>query len=52
MRLNENSSDENSVFNKINEVFDYMPLAAIVEDKIICLHGGIGVKFMFIIVIS
>lgn len=44
IRLNEDSLDENSVFNKINEVFDYMPLAAIVEDKIICLHGGIGVK--------
>ena len=42
-RLDEDSSDENSVFSKINEVFDYMPLAAIVEDKIICLHGGIGV---------
>lgn len=42
MRLNEDSSEDNSVFNKINEVFDYLPLAAIVEDKIICLHGGIG----------
>jgi len=48
MRLNEDSSEDNSVFNKINEVFDYLPLAAIVEDKIICLHGGIGVSIYFI----
>jgi diadenosine tetraphosphatase ApaH/serine/threonine PP2A family protein phosphatase len=30
------------VFNKVNELFDWLPLAAVIEDKIICLHGGIG----------
>jgi hypothetical protein len=42
MRINEDPDEENSIFNKINDVFDWLPLAAIVEDKIICLHGGIG----------
>jgi hypothetical protein len=41
MRINEDPDDENSIFNKINDVFDWLPLAAIVEDKIICLHRGI-----------
>ena len=31
-----------SVFSKINDMFDWLPLAALIEDKIVCLHGGIG----------
>lgn len=41
-RLGENPSDDDSVFNVINEFFDYLPLAAVIEDQILCLHGGIG----------
>ena len=41
-RLGEDPSEPNSVFNRVNELFDYLPLAAVVENKIICLHGGIG----------
>jgi len=26
----------------MNNLFEWMPLAAIIENKIICLHGGIG----------
>jgi diadenosine tetraphosphatase ApaH/serine/threonine PP2A family protein phosphatase len=42
MRLGEDSLDDNSVFSAINEFFEYLPLAAIIEDQILCLHGGIG----------
>lgn len=41
-RLGEDPAESDSVFNKINDLFDWLPLAAIIEDKIVCLHGGIG----------
>ena len=42
LRLNENSSDDYSVFNRMNRLFEYLPLSAIIDNNIICLHGGIG----------
>lgn len=41
-RLGEDPGEPDSVFNKINELFDWLPLACVIEDKIVCLHGGIG----------
>lgn len=46
-RLNEDINDPNSVFQRINDMFEYLPLAAIITDKgsnnkIFCVHGGIG----------
>lgn len=41
-RLGEDPAEPDSVFNKINDLFDWLPLAAVIEDKIVCLHGGIG----------
>ena len=41
-RLGEDPSEHDSVFNKINEFFDWLPLAAVIEERIVCLHGGIG----------
>ena len=34
------------VFAAVNKAFDWLPVAAIVEHKIFCVHGGIG-KVMF-----
>jgi diadenosine tetraphosphatase ApaH/serine/threonine PP2A family protein phosphatase len=42
IRIGENSSLDDSVFASINDLFDYLPLAAVIEDQILCLHGGIG----------
>lgn len=41
-RLGEDPTDHDSVNNKINEFFDWLPLCAVIEDRIVCLHGGIG----------
>lgn len=41
-RLGEDPSEPDSVFNKINDFFDWLPLAAVIGEKIICVHGGIG----------
>lgn len=48
-RLGEDINDPNSVFQKINDMFEYMPLAAIINDKtngnkVFCVHGGIGAQ--------
>jgi protein phosphatase len=41
-RLDEDPGRPNSVFNRFNLLFEYLPLAAIIDEKILCLHGGIG----------
>eukprot|EP00249_Psilotum_nudum_P023897 c29021_g2_i2 orf=373-3453(+) len=30
------------VWHRINQLFNWLPLAALIERKIICMHGGIG----------
>lgn len=30
------------MFDRINDMFEWLPLAAVIGKKIICLHGGIG----------
>lgn len=34
--------DNGIVFTKFNDFFDFLPLAAIVDDTVLCIHGGIG----------
>jgi protein phosphatase len=46
-RLGEDINDNGSVFQKINNMFDHLPLAAIIEDKtvthkVLCVHAGVG----------
>lgn len=50
-RLGEDINLQSSVFAKINEMFEYLPLAAIIHDKstqnkVFCVHGGIGSSAM------
>lgn len=41
-RLHENINMPDSIFQTINNVFAWLPLAAVIEDKVLCIHGGIG----------
>jgi protein phosphatase len=41
-RLADDNNEELAVFKAINDFFEYLPLGAIVDDEIFCLHGGIG----------
>jgi protein phosphatase len=34
--------DGRKTWVRINDVFDWLPLAAIVQERILCIHGGIG----------
>lgn len=36
------SFDGNQVWKRINEMFNWMPLGAIIDRKVLCMHGGIG----------
>lgn len=40
--MQENPDSADSVFNRINNLFEYFPLAGIIEKTILCIHGGIG----------
>ena len=31
-----------SVWQALTDLFDYMPIAAVIEDKILCMHGGLS----------
>jgi len=42
VKLEENIEDPTSFFQRINKIFEYLPLAAVVDNEIFCVHGGIG----------
>lgn len=41
-RLKEDPDDPDSCWNKFNRAFEWLPMGALVEGRILCLHGGIG----------
>jgi protein phosphatase len=46
-RLGENIDDPNSVFQKMNDLFEWLPLGAVITDKsanhkVFCVHAGFG----------
>lgn len=42
-KFKEDIDDKESVFQKLCELFEVMPVAAELEQEILCVHGGIGV---------
>ena len=41
-KLNIDENKSNEIYNKINEVFNYLPFGILVDNTILCIHGGIG----------
>ncbi|KAL4431923.1 hypothetical protein ABPG74_012735 [Tetrahymena malaccensis] len=41
-KFSEDINEPNSIFQRINKVFEYMPIAAVIQDSFLALHGGIG----------
>ena len=41
-KLGDNPDSKDSIFNAIVDLFNYLPVAAIVKDSILCVHSGIS----------
>ena len=41
-RLREDTDAPASVYALINTVFEYLPCGAVIDQKVLCIHGGIG----------
>ena len=42
VKMEEDPQSPKSLYNLINQAFEMMPLAAVIEDKFLCVHSGIG----------
>lgn len=41
-RIREDPDNPLSVYNLINALFEYLPCGAVIDGKVLCIHGGIG----------
>lgn len=41
-RLHEEPDDPDSCWNKFNQCFEWLSCGAVIEDRILCIHGGLG----------
>lgn len=41
-RLKEDPDEPDSCWNKFNRAFEWLPVSAVIESRILCIHGGIG----------
>jgi len=41
-KLKEDIDSQYSFFNRVNKLFEKMPLAALLENSVLCIHGGLG----------
>lgn len=41
-RLREDPDSPHSIYCLINSVFEYLPCGAVIDGKVLCIHGGIG----------
>jgi protein phosphatase len=41
-RLKEETEEPDSCWNRFNRAFEWMPVGAVIEERVLCLHGGIG----------
>ena len=41
-KLKEDTTQPNSIFNKLCDLFEYLPLVAIINNQIACIHSGVG----------
>ncbi|CAD8147747.1 unnamed protein product [Paramecium octaurelia] len=46
-RLDEDPNSDDSAFARVNRLFEWLPLAAIIEGRVFCVHGGIGSQLQF-----
>ena len=41
-RVRDGSVSESNTLGEFNALFEWLQLAAVIEDKVCCMHGGIG----------